>query len=117
MDLTDAESEFIEIYRKAKQNNNTDVTISIYATFGAFLEEQGAPQSIPPFMEFTRGQYKRAIRSLRTVQARSLHMEAPDRAAECDRLVRYIREHCLQRTAAAAGKQNRSVTEHQIRQR
>lgn len=102
MKLTDDESELIEICRKATAKNNTDAIISIYATFGVILEKNGGLRSIPPLTRFTRGQYKRAIRSLRASQSNALRENQSELAADYDCSVRYIREHCLNRAKEAA---------------
>jgi hypothetical protein len=96
MKPTDTESEFIEIYRRAKQNNDTDVLISIYAILNRFLEKQGF-KSKAVLDGFTRGQYKRAIRTLRVAQAYVMREGRLDEAEEYDRAVHYVREDCLNR--------------------
>lgn len=101
MKLTDDEREFIELYRKAKQKNDTDVLIVIYALIGMILNSHGF-QPDNSINGFTRGQYKRAIKLLRSVQAHVMREGDPDMAAKCDQTVQYIREHCLNRIKGAA---------------
>lgn len=102
MKLTDDGREFIRIYDKAMQKSDTDVLIATYGVIGMLLEKRGKPESVPPLMKFTRGQYKRAIKLLRETSARVMHEGDPDMAADCNQTVRYIREHCLNRTKMAA---------------
>lgn len=100
MNLNEDERELIEIYRKAKQDNDTNMIISLCVILSVLLEQQDLPQN-GLLSGFSRGQYKRAIKAMRMAQAWALRESKPDVAANFDRSVQYIREHCLQRTAAA----------------
>lgn len=99
MKSNENEREFMETYRKAKRDNNTNMIISFYAILSALLELQEIPQH-GLLSGFSRGQYKRAIKAMRTAQSRALCEGNPDVATSFNLSIRYIREHCLQRTAA-----------------
>jgi len=93
-ELTSEENEFIEKFRRAERENDTDMLICLCALLDLTLERQGSTQS--GLIEgFTRGQYKRAIKLLRATQAMVLRDGMEREAADFDRTARYIREHCL----------------------
>ena len=95
MKLNEEEREFLETMRKAERDNNTNMLISVYALLDKGLEREGAPMS-GKLAGYKRGQYKRAIKRLREVQAWAM-IEHPGFAAYYDEAVRYIRERCLNR--------------------
>lgn len=101
MKMDKNEREFIEIYRKAKQDNDTDIIICIYAFVDMLHEQQGNPPS-GLLTGFTRGEYKRAIKNIRAVQALVLRENQSGMVADCEQAVRYIRENCLNRMAVVA---------------
>lgn len=100
-ELTSEENEFIEIYRKAERENDTDIIISTYAVVDMLLEQQGSPLS-GKLNGYTRGQYKRAIKAIRTAQAFALREGLTRSAEDFDCTVQYIRENCLNRMAVVA---------------
>lgn len=93
-ELTSEENELIERVRRAECENDTDMIISIYAMVDRLLQKQGQEVS-GRLTGFTRGQYKRAIKAIRTAQAFALREGLARNAEDFDCTVRYIREHCL----------------------
>lgn len=101
MKITDSERELIERIRRAERENDTDMLISIYAMMDMLFQRHGQ-ELTGRLTGYTRGQYKRAIKAIRTAQALALREGLTRNAADFDLTVRYIREHCLQKTAVAA---------------
>lgn len=100
-ELTSNESELIERVRRAERENDTDMIISIYAMVDRLLLEQGQKLS-GRLTEFTKGQYKRAIKAIRTAQAFALREGLTKSAEDFDCTVQYIRENCLNRMSVVA---------------
>jgi len=93
-ELTSQENELIERVRRAERENDTDMIISIYAMVDRLLQEKSQELS-GQLTGFTRGQYKRAIKAIRTAQAFALREGLTRSAEDFDRTVQYIRENCL----------------------
>lgn len=93
-ELTSKENELIERVRRAERENDTDMIIAIYAMVDRLLQEQGQKLS-GRLTGFTRGQYKRAIKSIRTAQAFALREGLTRNVEDFDCTVQYIRENCL----------------------
>lgn len=101
MNLSNGERDFVEIYRDATRDKNTDMIIAINTIIQRLLEQQGA---VPPdqISGFTKGEYKRSIKAMRHAQVLALRTDRPDLAVEYDLSIQYIRERCLHRVPTAA---------------
>ena len=101
MKITDSERALVERVRRAERENDTDMLISIYAMLDMLIQKHGLGPS-GMLDGYTRGQYKRAIKSIREAQALALREGLARNAEDFDHTVCYIREHCLNRSAVTA---------------
>jgi len=101
MNLTETDNQLILVYRAAKRYPDKSMLICIYAYLLVLSGNQdGKGKSL--LNGFTKGEYKRAIKTMRASQSNAVRENQSELAEDYDNVARYIRENCLNRVEAAA---------------